>query len=66
CTVNNDGTGRCDLNADTCQKVNTKVGQHGGGESGCSCEVGGGPGQTGWLALAMGLVLVAARRRKTR
>ena len=66
CTVNNDGTGRCDLNADTCQKVNTKVGQHGGGESGCSCEVGGGPGQSGWLALAMGLVLVAARRRKTR
>jgi MYXO-CTERM domain-containing protein len=49
---------------DTCQAVATQVGQKGGGSAGCSCEVGAATGRSGWLALAMGLVLVAARRRK--
>ena len=61
-----DGVGTCDLDDNKCQEVNTKVGQKGGGNSGCSCEVGGGPGRTGWLALAVGLVLVASRRRQPR
>ncbi len=63
CGITNDGTGTCNLKP-SCQPVATKVGQHGGGESGCSCEVGGGLGRSGWLALAVGLALVAARRRR--
>jgi MYXO-CTERM domain-containing protein len=64
CGINPDGSGTCNLDQSKCAPVTTKVGQHGGGESGCSCEVGGGAGRGGWLALAMGLVLVAARRRR--
>ncbi|HXU61524.1 MAG TPA: MYXO-CTERM sorting domain-containing protein, partial [Polyangia bacterium] len=62
----NTGAGSCQLDRNKCQSVNAKVGQRGGGESGCSCEVGGGAGRTGWLALGMGLMLLAARRRKSR
>jgi MYXO-CTERM domain-containing protein len=61
----NTGAGSCQLDMNRCQSVKTKVGQHGGGESGCSCDVGGGSGRAGWLALAMGLVLIAARRRNS-
>src|SRR5207248_1250591 len=57
CSITTDGVGTCLLNK-TCQAVNTQVGQHGGGESGCSCEVGGGASRSGWLTLAMGLVLI--------
>ncbi|HVY39050.1 MAG TPA: MopE-related protein [Polyangia bacterium] len=66
CDITSDGTGTCLFKADVCTKIATKVGQKGGGSSGCSCEVGGGPGRTGWLALAVGLMLVAARRRRSR
>lgn len=66
CGITTDGAGTCNFRKDLCQPVETKVGQHGGGESGCSCAVGGGPDRTGWLALAFGVALIAARRRKTR
>ncbi|HVV15681.1 MAG TPA: MopE-related protein [Polyangia bacterium] len=66
CGITTDGTGTCLFRQDVCEKVTTKVGQKGGGSSGCGCEVGGGPGRAGWLALAVGLMLVAARRRRPR
>jgi MYXO-CTERM domain-containing protein len=67
CGITSDGLGTCLLN-DTCQPVETKVGQRGGGESGCSCEVGGGRGGygTSWLGLSLALGLVAGRRRRRR
>ena len=46
CGVTTDGRGNCFLN-DTCGVVNNKVGQRGGGESGCSCATGGGPPRGG-------------------
>jgi MYXO-CTERM domain-containing protein len=64
CGIDNAGAGTCTFNDKVCQSVTTKVGQHGGGESGCSCEVGGGLGRSGWLALAVGLALATARRRR--
>jgi MYXO-CTERM domain-containing protein len=63
CGITTDGAGTCTLK-DTCKPVDSKVGQKGGGGSGCSCEVGGGAGRSGWLAMAFGLVLIAARRRR--
>ena len=65
CGVTTDGIGTCMLK-DSCQPVTTKVGQHGGGESGCSCAVGGGRGSGGWLwmGLVLGLGLVVGRRRR--
>jgi MYXO-CTERM domain-containing protein len=68
CGVTIDGIGTC-LLKDSCQPVTTKVGQHGGGESGCSCEVGGGSAGS-WLGssigLLLGLGLVVGRRRRRR
>jgi len=64
CGITPDGVGTCNLN-DNCQPVTTKVGQHGGGESGCNCEVSGSDaGRSGWLVLAVGLAIVASRRRR--
>jgi Notch 1 len=65
CGITADGIGTCMLR-DTCQPVTTMVGQHGGGESGCSCAVGGGSRGGNWLGLLLGLGLVVGRRRKRR
>ena len=68
CGVTVDGIGTCLLNA-SCQSVTTKVGQRGGGESGCSCAVGDASGQgdaRSWLGLLLGLGLIVGRRRRGR
>jgi MYXO-CTERM domain-containing protein len=69
CTVTSDGLGTCSLkpgpNGESlCSSVTTNVGQRGGGESGCSCAVGGRADARGWLGFVLGLGLVVARRRK--
>jgi MYXO-CTERM domain-containing protein len=63
CGVTSDGLGTCMLK-DSCSSVTTNVGQRGGGESGCSCAVSGGPDGRGWLGLVLGLGLIGARRRR--
>ncbi len=63
CGVTNDGTGTCLLN-DTCTPIQTKVGQRGGGEAGCSCAVDGASRTTSWIGLLLGLALIAGRRRR--
>jgi Putative metal-binding motif len=68
CGVTVEGIGTCMLK-DSCQPVTTKVGQHGGGESGCSCQVGGGSrgsqfGSSIGLLLGLGLVVGRHRRRR--
>jgi MYXO-CTERM domain-containing protein len=66
CGITNDGLGTCLLN-DSCQPVQTKVGQRGGGEAGCGCAVGDGASRTtGWLGLLLGLILLGGRRRPGR
>ncbi len=60
CGITDDGTGTCILR-DTCQSVDTKVGQHGGGQTGCS--VAGGSPTSGVLGLLLGLGLIVGRRR---
>jgi MYXO-CTERM domain-containing protein len=65
CGISNDGQGTCLLD-DTCQPVETKVGQRGGGSVGCGCEVSGGSRAGGWLALFLALGLVVRRPRRRR
>jgi MYXO-CTERM domain-containing protein len=64
CGITNDGHGTCLLN-DTCQPVQTKVGQRGGGEAGCSCAVENGRSPTSWIGLMLALGLIASRRRRS-
>jgi MYXO-CTERM domain-containing protein len=63
CGITPDGHGTCLLNS-TCQPVQTKVGQKGGGEAGCSCAIEGGTPATRGLGLMLALGLIAARRRR--
>jgi len=63
CKVTSDGIGTCIVDNDKCQPVNIVVGQKGGGNAGCSCEVGG-SSPASPLALLLGLALVVARRRR--
>jgi MYXO-CTERM domain-containing protein len=65
CKVTPEGTGTCIVDNDKCQPVNIVVGQKGGGNAGCGCEVGGSTGATP-LGLLLGLGLFAARRRRRR
>jgi MYXO-CTERM domain-containing protein len=65
CKVSTDGKGTCVVNNDKCKAVNVVVGQKGGGNAGCSCEVGGG-GSYGPLGLLLGFAAFAARRRRRR
>lgn len=65
CGITNDGIGTCLLN-DTCQPVETKVGQRGGGESGCGCDVGNNGQTTRWLGLMLAVCIIVRRRRRVR
>jgi MYXO-CTERM domain-containing protein len=62
--VTPDGIGTCIVDNDKCQPVNIVVGQKGGGNAGCSCEVGGSGASP--LGLLLGLGLFVARRRRRR
>jgi MYXO-CTERM domain-containing protein len=64
CKVSADGIGTCVVDAEKCEPVNILVGQKGGGNAGCSCEVGGRTSSFGPLGLLLGLGLVFARRRR--
>ena len=63
CAVTPDGIGTCMVDNAKCQPVNIVVGQKGGGNSGCSCEVAD-SGSYGPLGLLLGLALTFARRRR--
>jgi MYXO-CTERM domain-containing protein len=65
CKVTPEGTGTCIVDNDKCQPVNIVVGQKGGGNAGCGCEVGGSTGATP-LGLLLGLGLFVDRRRRRR
>ena len=64
CGVTVDGKGTCMLK-DSCQPISISVGQKGGGESGCSCTVGGSDAPS-WTVLLVGLGLLLGRRRQRR
>jgi len=64
CKVSADGIGTCIVDNDKCEPVNVLVGQKGGGNSGCACEVGGGSSSYGPLGLLLAFGLVVARRRR--
>jgi Putative metal-binding motif len=61
CGITNDGKGTCLLN-NSCQPVQTQVGQRGGGESGCSYAAGDGGRASSWVGLLLALGLVVGRR----
>jgi MYXO-CTERM domain-containing protein len=64
CKVSADGIGTCIVDNEKCEPVNILVGQKGGGNSGCACEVGGGNSAYGPLGLLFAFALVFARRRR--
>ncbi|HSY38285.1 MAG TPA: hypothetical protein VLA79_02120, partial [Polyangia bacterium] len=61
CGITNDGKGTCLLN-NSCQPVQTQVGQRGGGESGCSYASGDGDRDVSWMGMLLALGLVVGRR----
>jgi MYXO-CTERM domain-containing protein len=64
CKVTEDGMGTCVVDNAKCQPVNIVVSQKGGGNAGCSCEVGDSSAAPfGGLLLGLGLVFVRRRRR---
>ena len=64
CKVTPDGIGTCIVDNAKCEPVNIVVGQKGGGNAGCSCEVGGSTARPARSALLLGLALVVSRRRR--
>jgi MYXO-CTERM domain-containing protein len=65
CKVTTDGIGTCVVDNVKCVAVNVIVGQKGGGNSGCGCEVAGGS-SLGPLGLLLALGLLVSRRRRRR
>ena len=62
CKLTPDGIGTCVADSDKCQQISITVGQKGGGNAGCGCEVGSTTNSP--LALLLGLALVFVRRRR--